>query len=378
MKNSKKKTARTNISANGITLIALVITIIVLLILAGVSISMVLGDNGIISKASTASEKTDIADDKEKIGLAMLEYEIIELENNPPTLEEFLESKDWCDDATLNESEKIITILMTNGREYDWDVDIIGPGLYEANSDCTVLIKDWNTLISEGIIHVENGMIYCNADLDAMTNSDVLAGYLLLPKDGSITSIGENAFRYCYNLTDIILPDSITDIGEYAFEYCTSIENISIPDNITTLPGCAFRYCTKLSSVTFGENSKLTTIGPKAFSNSSISNFTIPHSVTEIGKYVFFGCNNLTSINIPNNVTIIGENAFASSQNLTSITIGNGVNEIGSSAFSLCINLTNITFIGTVEEWNNITLGTLWNNNVPATEVICSNGTVSL
>jgi formylglycine-generating enzyme required for sulfatase activity/Tfp pilus assembly major pilin PilA len=44
---------------NGITLIALIITIIVLLILAGVSINMVLGDNGVITKAKVASEETN-------------------------------------------------------------------------------------------------------------------------------------------------------------------------------------------------------------------------------------------------------------------------------------------------------------------------------
>ena len=41
----------------GITLIALVITIIVLLILAGVSLSMISGENGILSKAQQAKEK---------------------------------------------------------------------------------------------------------------------------------------------------------------------------------------------------------------------------------------------------------------------------------------------------------------------------------
>ena len=50
----------------GITLIALVITIIVLLILAGVSISMVVGENGIVSKATDAKEKTQSANDDEE------------------------------------------------------------------------------------------------------------------------------------------------------------------------------------------------------------------------------------------------------------------------------------------------------------------------
>ena len=54
----------------GITLIALVITIIVLLILAGVTINMVLGDDGIIGQAQRASEAQKNADEKEKAQIA--------------------------------------------------------------------------------------------------------------------------------------------------------------------------------------------------------------------------------------------------------------------------------------------------------------------
>ena len=45
-------------SNQGITLVALVVTIVVLLILAGVSISLVIGQNGIVTKAQEAKEKT--------------------------------------------------------------------------------------------------------------------------------------------------------------------------------------------------------------------------------------------------------------------------------------------------------------------------------
>ena len=57
----------------GITLIALVITIVVLLILAGVSISMLTGDNGIITQAQNAKKETEEAEEKEKIQLAVLD-----------------------------------------------------------------------------------------------------------------------------------------------------------------------------------------------------------------------------------------------------------------------------------------------------------------
>ena len=55
----------------GITLIALVITIIVLLILAGVSIAMLTGNNGILTQASTAQKNTDKQNAIEKINVAL-------------------------------------------------------------------------------------------------------------------------------------------------------------------------------------------------------------------------------------------------------------------------------------------------------------------
>ena len=52
---------------NGITLIALVVTIIVLLILAGISISMLLGDNDILTRSGETREKTEIAGTEEHV-----------------------------------------------------------------------------------------------------------------------------------------------------------------------------------------------------------------------------------------------------------------------------------------------------------------------
>ena len=64
---------------NGITLIALVITIIVLLILAAVSIAMLTGENGILSKASNAKEKHLIAQYEEELNLCIMEMQTDEL-----------------------------------------------------------------------------------------------------------------------------------------------------------------------------------------------------------------------------------------------------------------------------------------------------------
>ena len=55
-----------NTNATGVTLIALVVTIIVLIILAGVSISMIMGENGIITMAQQAKENTELAQAEEE------------------------------------------------------------------------------------------------------------------------------------------------------------------------------------------------------------------------------------------------------------------------------------------------------------------------
>lgn len=55
----------------GITLIALVITIIVLLILAGVAIAMLSGNNGILTKASSSAKETAVSSAKEQIGVVI-------------------------------------------------------------------------------------------------------------------------------------------------------------------------------------------------------------------------------------------------------------------------------------------------------------------
>ena len=65
-----------NDKKDGITLISLVVTIVVLLILAGVSINTVLGDDGIIKKAKEAAEKTAAAQEKEMIERNLLEQEL--------------------------------------------------------------------------------------------------------------------------------------------------------------------------------------------------------------------------------------------------------------------------------------------------------------
>ena len=74
----------------GITLIALVVTVVVLIILAGVSINAVIGDDGIIKKAQNSANLTKEAEVKESINRTILEFY---LTDDYETLEDFLNAK---------------------------------------------------------------------------------------------------------------------------------------------------------------------------------------------------------------------------------------------------------------------------------------------
>ena len=103
------KKSKNSLKANkGITLIALVITIIVLLILAGVSIATLVGENGILTRASEASRETEIASVREQAQLDITNWVAGKMENG--------------EDTTVNTPEKIQEILETenqnNGNKY--------------------------------------------------------------------------------------------------------------------------------------------------------------------------------------------------------------------------------------------------------------------
>lgn len=89
----------------GITLIALVVTIIILIILAGVSISLVLGDNGIITRAKEAKSTYSQEAVREKVEMILAEY----------SAEEILENKDLDDYLDKKQEEGKIEDYSNNG-----------------------------------------------------------------------------------------------------------------------------------------------------------------------------------------------------------------------------------------------------------------------
>ena len=158
---------------------------------------------------------------------------------------------------------------------------------------------------------------------------------------GSVTSIKDNAFRDCLNLTSVEIPGSVTSIGTEAFYNCRRLTSIDIPGSVTSIGDSAFAFCASLTSVTLHHG--VTSIGNNAFQDcGGLISIEIPGSVTSIGANAFQYCGGLISIEIPGSVTSIGANAFQYCEGLTSIEIPGSVTSIGTAAFYNCKGLDSI------------------------------------
>lgn len=113
---------------NGITLIALVITIIVLLILAGVAIAMLTGDNGILTKAKASENKTNSVQEFEKIKLSALAARINDNGEITITKERLKESlkENGFDLTDDNFKEKSNSYQYTGGQYAKYEISSKG------------------------------------------------------------------------------------------------------------------------------------------------------------------------------------------------------------------------------------------------------------
>ena len=143
----------------GITLIALIVTIVVLLILAGVSISLIINRNGIISNAEVAKQETEIADEKEKINLSALaaqannEDAVIRRNDFDKELKKF-----FNEDYTLepdSDAEEYEVTCKKSGRKYT-----IKSGITKENPDYE--LNNNNTTFSSSPSGWTNGNVIVN------------------------------------------------------------------------------------------------------------------------------------------------------------------------------------------------------------------------
>ena len=229
---------------------------------------------------------------------------------------------------------------------------------------------------------------------NAFKNNDMIRN-IYIPD--SVTIIGENAFYDCDQLTSVFIPDSVTSVGSSCFYSCNNLTYAKLPQNMDVVSSNMFYECKKLETVVFGMN--VTKIGEGAFRNcgqlkvdlpgnivkigdstfrncKSLTEITIPKSLTDCSSDIFSGCSNLKTIkfekgittipaylfrgygswfdgleeiDIPETVTTIGAYAFYDCRNLTTVTGMKNVTKIGDNAFYNCSNLKEITIPDTVE-----------------------------
>ena len=205
-----------------------------------------------------------------------------------------------------------------------------------------------------------------------ITDCDESAASVEIPDeiDGmSVTSIGSQAFAYCYSLKNVTIPNSVINIGRYAFRYCSGLTNVTIPNSVTNAEFGAFEYCTGLKSISISNS--MTSIGANMFYYCyNLKSVLIPNSVTSIGRGAFFYCRDLSDVKIPDSVTVIEYDAFRYCSSLTSIDIPNSVTNIGDDAFNSCSSLSNIKIS------NNVThIGdSVFSNCDSLTSIVIPNG----
>ena len=351
---------------NGITLIALVVTIVVLLIIAGVAISMLTGDDGIITNSTLAKLETEFSAYKEEVELyknnKLIENNNFEgdslsagktsLENNTKPEDEEGTIQTVIKDLNENELNKFIII---NGKLYIISTDKkeikaaqnIGISVmpYEITEEGELLSSDLNLALQNEDTIIIPDIVTSIAD-GAFSGIDGVKTVII---PGSVEKIGANAFSYNSTLETIIIEDGVKEIGESAFRNCENLKKVIIPDTVTSIGKYGFQDCKNLEEVKLSNNIK------------------------KLEESLFWGCTNLKTIDIPESVETIDVSVFYECRSLNNIIIPKAVKEINWAAFAFCNNLTNMT-IDVKNKYYKIEEGIIYTKNGETLVNVNANG----
>ncbi len=334
-------------SEKGITLIALVVTIVVLLILAGISISMLTGENGVITQARNAKEATEQAKVEELVSVAL--GSVISKNNGSTS---GITPKMIADQ--INEDERRSDVYAEN--ETTFPTNIIFPKenrKAEANLKGNDIAKDsmYNKNVNEADIapvEIFDYEIINNGETGALTLDNLPTRTVRITKIkndycNGITGTTNTNYEIIYNGNKIsetlIIPYQVD--GKYVSEgiegemYRIEEVNLRAYGKETNSSGYSWPM---VNEVVYPNTvKKIYGVAADCYGGAGgtgvVSDFVLPANLEEIGNYTFKYCTKITSITIPNSVTSIGVDAFGD-----------------------CDKLTTVNYMGTEEEWNNISI----------------------
>ena len=366
-------------STAGITLIALVITIIVLLILAGVTIATLTGDNGILTKAQEASIQTRGAQVEEVINLWKSEIEMNENTNSnaivkgqDELLQELLSDKQVYENE-IDRENKTITIgnrvisYKTKSQPTDIYVALYNDGTLVFNSknefDTSKLAEGWTIENIKGKkyewIDIDKEPWYDASKMPQWYGSSTVIKISFLDK-----VVPENIEYWFDSLTNLTTIENMNNLDTSnvtmmngMFSGCSGLTNIDVTNldtsNVTDMSGM-FDGCGGLMSIDLSNLDTGNVIDMSSMFHNCISLTNIDVSGFDVGKvknmkYMFWNCKSAESINVStwsntNNVEYM-DSMFSGCTKLTNIDVSkfntSNVTEMG-AMFANCTSLTSI------------------------------------
>lgn len=181
-----------------------------------------------------------------------------------------------------------------------------------------------------------------------------------------ITRIGDCAFLDCRTIfAPLSLPSTLQEIGDTAFSGCYGLYGeLDLPESIIAIGACAFQGCEGLTGA-LNLPSGISYIGSAVFNGCSglTGTISIPKNVQYIGDWAFRDCIGFTGkLVVPSNVIVIDEYAFAGCAGIEQVEIPANLQFIGEGAFEDCASLADVYYAGSLNQWNQISIGA---NNAP-------------
>lgn len=186
-------------------------------------------------------------------------------------------------------------------------------------------MQKWNSKIYElGIssnsgakVYLSDAIVYSDGSYDTkatVENEEFIVGFFDNKYNDNTPEW--TLIRYDGLSTVVDIPDYITVIRDNAFTDLPDLTQVNI-NNVTTIYENAFVNCENLTNL--GDYSRVSSIGIDAFTNCGFTRFTLPIPMTELGDFGFSTCKNLTTIRVHNRLTSIADNALFDDKQLSSL-----------------------------------------------------------